>query len=76
MATTRPANLHDVLGILAIGKIGIFGLDVGNVVLDLGVLGIGVLARLEQGGALGQACGALVVERRCLLGGVLVLCHS
>ena len=70
------ADLHDVLGVFAIGKIGILSLDVGNVVLDLGVLGIGVLARLEQGGALGQARGTLVVERRCLLGGVLVLCHK
>ena len=70
------ADLHDVLGVLAIGELGVLSLDVDDVVLNLGVLGIGVLARLEQGGALGQARGALVVERRCLLGGVLVLCHS
>ena len=60
----------------AIGKLGILSLDVGNVVLDLGVLGIGVLARLEQGGALCQTRGALVVERRGLIGDVLVLCHK
>ena len=60
----------------AIGKLGILSLDIGNVVLKLRVLGIGVLARLEQGGALGQAGGALVVERRCLICGVLVLCHK
>ena len=70
------ADLHDVLGVLAIGELGVLSLNVDDVVLNLGVLGIGVLARLEQGGALGQARGALVVERRCLLGGVLVLCHS
>ena len=70
------ADLYDVLGVLAIGKLGILSLDVGNVVLDLGVLGVRILARLEQGGALGQAGGALVVERRCLIGGVLVLCHK
>ena len=70
------ADLHDVLSILAIGKIGIFGLNVDDIVLDLGVLGIGVLARLEQGGALCQTRGALVVERRGLIGDVLVLCHK
>ena len=70
------ADLHDVLGVLAIGKLGVLSLDIGNVVLKLRVLGIGVLARLEQGGALGQAGGALVVERRCLICGVLVLCHK
>ena len=69
-------DLHDVLGVLAIGKLGVLSLDIGDVVLKLRVLGIGVLARLEQGGALGQAGGALVVERRCLIGGVLVLCHK
>ena len=69
-------DLHNVLGVLAVGEIGVLGLDVGDVVLELGVLGIGVLARLEQGGALGQAGGALVIERRCLIGGVLVLCHK
>ena len=69
-------DLHDVLGVLAIGKLGVLSLDIGNVVLKLRVLGIGVLARLEQGGALGQAGGALVVERRCLICGVLVLCHK
>ena len=70
------ADLYDVLGVFAIGKLGILSLDVGNVVLDLGVLGVRILARLEQGGALGQAGGALIVERRCLIGGVLVLCHK
>ncbi len=69
-------DLHNVLGVHAIGEIGVLSLNVDDIVLNLGVLGIGVLARLEQGGALGQARGALVVERRCLLGGVLVLCHS
>ena len=69
-------DLHDILGVLTIGKIGVLSLDIGDVVLKLRVLRIGVLARLEQGGALGQAGGALVVERRCLIGGVLVFCHS
>ena len=55
-------DLHDVLGVLTIGKLGVLSLDIGDVVLKLRVLGIGVLARLEQGGALGQAGGALVVE--------------
>ena len=70
------ADLHDVLGVLAIGELGVLSLDVDDVVLNLGVLGIRVLARLEQGGTLGQPGGALVVERRCLIGGVLVFCHS
>ena len=70
------ADLHDVLGVLAIGELGVLSLDVDDVVLNLGVLGIGVLARLEQGGALCQTRGALVVERRGLIGDVLVLCHK
>lgn len=70
------ADLHDVLGVLAIGELGVLSLDVDDVVLNLGVLGIRVLARLEQGGTLCQPGGALVVERRCLIGGVLVFCHS
>ena len=76
LGDNTAGDLHDVLGVLAIGKLGILSLDVGNVVLELRVLGIGVLARLEQGGTLGQAGGALVVERRCLIGGVLILCHK
>ena len=70
------ADLHNVLGVHAIGEIGILSLNVDDIVLNLGVLGIGVLARLEQGGALCQTRGALVVERRGLIGDVLVLCHK
>ena len=74
------ADLHHVIGRIAIGEVGVGALDIADVVLDVGMLGIRVMAGCEEGLTLGQAHGALVGRGGCRRGGLrvggLVLCHG
>ena len=63
LGNNTATDLHDVGCVLAIGKIGILGLDVGHVILNIRMLGIRVLASGIQGLAVGKAAGTLIVKR-------------
>ena len=63
LGNNTATDLHDVGCVLAIGKVGILGLDVGHVILNIRMLGIRVLASGIQGLAVGKAAGTLIVKR-------------
>ena len=57
------ADLHDVLGVFAIGQIGVLGVDIGRVMGDFGMLGVRVHTVLDISHARCETAGALVVQR-------------
>ena len=64
-------DAHHVIGVFACLEVGILGLDVDDMRRNLGMLRIRIAAGLHDGSALGQAMGALVIQRRHRLRRVL-----